>query len=68
LQIKIAIISGGASVILAAYLLARKGYQVTGLEKEPILGGHIRTLNKNVFSNQKHCDRILEQLNYRLGH
>ncbi len=57
---KIAIIGGGASGMVAAYLLDRKGYQVTVLEKEPILGGHIRTLNKNVVPNQNHCDRILE--------
>ena len=51
---KIAIIGGGASGMVTAYLLNKKGHNVTVFEKQPILGGHIRTLNKNVkFRNFK---------------
>ncbi|MDB9372022.1 FAD-dependent oxidoreductase [Nodularia sphaerocarpa] len=57
---KIAIIGGGASGIVTAYLLNKNGHEVTILEKEAILGGHIRTLNKNVTPNQSECDKILE--------
>ncbi|WP_414550732.1 FAD-dependent oxidoreductase [Anabaena sp. CCY 0017] len=57
---KIAIIGGGASGMVAAYLLNKDGHEVTVLEKEPILGGHIRTLNQNVKPNQSNCDQILE--------
>lgn len=57
---KIAIIGGGASGLVTAYLLDQQGHQVTVLEKEKILGGHIRTLNKNVQPNQSNCDQILE--------
>lgn len=45
---EIAIIGGGASGMVTAYLLNKKGYQVTIFEKQAILGGHIRTTNKNV--------------------
>ena len=45
---KIAVIGGGASGMVSAYLLDKKGHQVTVFESQPILGGHIRTLNKNV--------------------
>ncbi len=44
---KIAIIGGGAAGMTLAYLL-RETHAVTVLEKQPILGGNIRTLNKNV--------------------
>lgn len=44
----------------AAYWLDRQGHHVTVLEKQPILGGHIRTLNKNVAPNQSECNEILE--------
>ncbi|MGF1490572.1 MAG: FAD-dependent oxidoreductase [Prochloraceae cyanobacterium] len=57
---KIAIIGGGASGMVTAYLLDRKRHQITVLEKEPILGGHIRTLNKNILPDRSNCDRILE--------
>ncbi|MGD1714812.1 FAD-dependent oxidoreductase [Dapis sp. BLCC M172] len=57
---KIAIIGGGASGLVTAYLLDKQGHQVTLLEKENILGGHIRTLNKNIQPNQSNCDQILE--------
>jgi predicted NAD/FAD-binding protein len=57
---KIAIIGGGASGLVTAYLLDKQGHQVTLLEKETILGGHIRTLNKNVQPNRSQCQEILE--------
>jgi uncharacterized protein len=57
---KIAIIGGGASGMVTAYLLDKKGHHVTVFEKQPILGGHIRTLNKNVKPNQSDCNQFLE--------
>jgi uncharacterized protein len=57
---KIAIIGGGASGMVTAYLLDKQGHQVTVFEREPILGGHIRTLNQNVRPNQSDCDLVLE--------
>ena len=44
---KIAVIGGGAAGITAAFLLD-KTHDVTLFEKRPILGGNVRTLNKNV--------------------
>jgi len=44
---KIAIIGGGASGLITAYLL-HKQHTVTIYEKESVLGGNVRTLNKNV--------------------
>jgi len=44
---KIAIIGGGAAGMTAAHLLD-KTHDITLFEKQPILGGNIRTLNKNV--------------------
>ncbi len=49
---RIAIIGGGAAGMTVAYLLD-KTHNVTLFEKEPILGGNIRTLNKNV-----HCESL----------
>ncbi|WP_310426137.1 FAD-dependent oxidoreductase [Chamaesiphon sp. VAR_48_metabat_135_sub] len=49
---KIAIIGGGASGIVTAHLLQKQGHQITVFEREPILGGHIRTLNQNVQPNR----------------
>jgi uncharacterized protein len=57
---KIAIIGGGASGMVTAYLLDKQGHQVTVFEREPMLGGHIRTLNQNVQPNQSDCDLVLE--------
>jgi uncharacterized protein len=57
---KIAIIGGGASGMVAAYLLNKNGHHVTVFEKQPILGGHIRTLNKNVKSAQCQDNLFLE--------
>lgn len=44
---KIAIIGGGAAGLTTACLLD-KTHDVTVFEKQPVLGGNIRTLNKNV--------------------
>jgi len=57
---RIAIIGGGASGMVAAYLLDKQGHHVTVFERQSTLGGHIRTLNKNVQPNQSDCDEILE--------
>ncbi len=57
---KIAIIGGGASGMVTAYLLNQNGHHVTVFEKQPILGGHIRTINKNVKSPQTPSNLFLE--------
>ena len=58
---RIAVIGGGASGMATAYLLDKQGHHVTVFERQPILGGHIRTLNKNVRANkQSDCHEMLE--------
>jgi len=57
---KIAIVGGGASGMAAAYYLNKNGHKVTVFEKQDILGGHIRTLNKNVKVNHLDPKIILE--------
>ena len=57
---RIAIIGGGASGMVTAYLLDKQGHDVTVFERQSTLGGHIRTLNKNVQPNQSDCHEILE--------
>ncbi len=57
---RIAVIGGGASGMATAYLLDKQGHHVTVFERQPILGGHIRTLNKNVKPNQSDCTEMLE--------
>ncbi len=57
---KVAIVGGGASGMVTAYLLDKQGHQVTVFERQPVLGGHIRTLNHNVRSNHTACDLVLE--------
>ena len=44
---RIAIIGGGASGLITAYLL-RNTHQTVVYEADSILGGHVRTLNRNV--------------------
>ena len=56
---KIAIIGGGASGMISAYLLDQQGHEVTIYERQNALGGHIRTLNQNV-SPQINCPERLE--------
>ncbi len=51
---RIAIIGGGASGLITAWLLQHE-HQVEVFEKSSILGGHIRTLNRNV-----HCPGLPE--------
>ncbi len=57
---RIAIIGGGASGIATAYLLDKQEHDVTVFERKSTLGGHIRTLNKNVQPNQSDCHEVLE--------
>jgi uncharacterized protein len=57
---RIAVIGGGASGMVTAYLLDRQGHHVTVFERRTTLGGHIQTLNKNVVPNQSNCSEILE--------
>ena len=57
---KIAIIGGGASGMATAYWLDKQGHHVTVFERQPMLGGHIRTLNKNLKPNQSECHEVLE--------
>ncbi|HHX59888.1 MAG TPA: FAD-dependent oxidoreductase [Epulopiscium sp.] len=48
---KIAVIGGGFSGMLAAYLLEKKGINVTVYEKEEYIGGHCQTIvSKNVYT------------------
>jgi len=56
----IAIIGAGASGMTAAYYLNKSGHRVTIFEKQAMLGGHIRTLNKNVQVQQLDSELILE--------
>ena len=44
---RIAIIGGGSAGLVTAHLLDGV-HEVTLFEREPILGGHVRTLNRNV--------------------
>ncbi len=57
---KIAVIGGGASGMVTAYLLDKIGHQVTVFENQPILGGHIRTLNQNVTTDPQNAGLCLE--------
>ncbi len=56
----IAIIGGGASGMITAYKLDQQGHRVTVFERNATLGGHIQTLNQNVWPNHAPCDQILE--------
>lgn len=56
---RIAVIGGGASGMATAYLLDKQGHHVTVFERRPMLGGHIRTLNKNVKPSQFVCNEVL---------
>jgi uncharacterized protein len=57
---KIAVIGGGASGMVSAYLLDKQGHHVTVFERQSMLGGHIRTLNKNVQPDRADYTGILE--------
>lgn len=56
---KIAIIGGGAAGMTTAYLL-NKQHEITIFEKQSILGGNIRTLNKNVTGVDLDSDLVLD--------
>lgn len=56
---KIAIIGGGAAGMATAYLLNQQ-HEVWVFEKQPILGGNIRTLNKNVMGSKLDPNIILD--------
>ncbi len=56
----VAIIGGGASGMVTAYLLSKKGHRVTVFEKQAMLGGNIRTLNRNVESENVGSEHFLE--------
>ncbi|KAI9129928.1 FAD-dependent oxidoreductase [Acaryochloris sp. CCMEE 5410] len=56
---RIAVIGGGAAGMATAYLLDKLDHHITVFERQPILGGHIRTLNKNVKPSQFECNEIL---------
>lgn len=45
---KIAIIGGGAAGLITAYMLDKADHAVTVFEKQNLLGGNIRTTNKNL--------------------
>jgi predicted NAD/FAD-binding protein len=45
--VKVAIIGGGSAGLVTAHLLDGT-HEVTVFEKAPLLGGHVRTLNRNV--------------------
>ena len=57
---KIAVIGGGAAGMAAAYYLNKQGHYVGLFERQPMLGGNIRTLNKNVRPSHTECVEILE--------
>lgn len=57
---RFAIIGGGASGMVTAYLLEKRGHSVTVFEKKPYLGGNIITLNKNVKPNHSNCNLVLD--------
>jgi uncharacterized protein len=56
----IAILGGGASGMVTAYWLDQQGHRVTVFENQPILGGHIRTINKNIHAEHVNLTDYLE--------
>ncbi|ABZ77108.1 NAD/FAD-binding protein-like protein [Shewanella halifaxensis HAW-EB4] len=57
---KFAIIGGGASGMITAYYLSKQGHTVSVFEKQAMLGGHIRTVNKNIKNPNIPQNLILE--------
>jgi predicted NAD/FAD-binding protein len=57
---RVAIVGAGGSGMAAAHYLSRAGHTVTILEKNELLGGNIRTLNKNVAVDGLDPDITLE--------
>lgn len=68
---KIAVVGAGFSGLLAAYLLEKKGHQVSVYEKEEMIGGHCRTIIRNnqhievgtVFTFSQNIKELLVVLN-----
>ncbi len=68
---RVAIVGAGFAGLVAAYLLEKKGHQVTVYEKEETLGGHCRTIIRNnqcvevgtVFSFSQNIKELLIELN-----
>lgn len=54
---RVAIIGGGSAGLVTAHLLDGV-HDVTVFERQPILGGHVRTLNGNVASELNHTLRL----------
>ncbi|MDD4848243.1 MAG: FAD-dependent oxidoreductase [Bacteroidales bacterium] len=61
---KIVVIGGGPGGLETANALARLGYSVEVLEKEEVLGGHIRHWYK-LFPNLKDADEVIDFLKER---
>jgi predicted NAD/FAD-binding protein len=55
----VVVIGGGAAGMASAHYLA-PAHQVTVLERQPLLGGNIRTLNRNVESKSLPADLFLD--------
>lgn len=65
----IVIIGGGAAGMISAHYLAQF-HRVTLIEREPILGGNIRTLNGNVTTEQLPPDIVIDNgvIEFHLDH
>jgi predicted NAD/FAD-binding protein len=55
----VVVIGGGGAGMATAHYLAQ-AHQVTVLEKQPLLGGNIRTLNRNVETENLPADIVLD--------
>jgi len=55
----VVVIGGGGAGMASAHYIA-KAHQVTVLERQPLLGGNIRTLNRNVVSKSLPPDLFLD--------
>ncbi|MFK7801429.1 MAG: FAD-dependent oxidoreductase [Anaerolineae bacterium] len=66
---KIAIVGGGAAGLTTAYLLD-KTHDITLFEKQPILGGNVRTIGKNVSSDRVPDGTIIDNgvIEFQLDH
>ncbi len=73
---KVAVIGGGPGGLMCAYVLSKKGYQVTILERNPKLGGALRYIPKyrlpqdliqSVIDNLVRIAHIEVKLNAKIG-